>query len=57
MRDKALKLIVELEAEMELDIYEKANIPVNERQSALLGRIGALQLAILKIKLAFDIPL
>lgn len=58
MNDKALKLIAELEEEMAKDIFSSVAEKNKEAADcANLGRMGALQLAILKIKVAFDIPI
>lgn len=57
MKQIAEKLIADLEQECEKDIYTDDRIPLQDRITATLGRIGALQYAILKIKIAFDLPL
>lgn len=53
----AENLIAEMTAAKEVNIYTDPNIPLSDRQAALLGRIGAFTDAILKIKIAFDLPL
>lgn len=56
MKEIAEKLIAELEVDMGKNIYTEP-IPERDATAAYLGRIGALQLAILKIKIAFELPL
>lgn len=55
MKKKAEKLIAELEEEMNNNIF--LDLPKAARDVAILARIGALQLAVLKIKIAFGLPL
>lgn len=57
MIEIAEKLIADLEAECKKDIYKDDRLPIEIQEAAHLGRIGAIHLAILKIKIAFDLPL
>ncbi len=57
MKDLALRIIAELEDEADIDIYTDVLFPEDIKDAANLGRIGGLHLAILKIKVAFDLPL
>lgn len=58
MKNKtALKLIAELEKEIEKDVYTDPGLSRQAKDCAHIGRVGGLQLAILKIKLAFGIEL
>lgn len=57
MKEIAEKPIADLEEECEKDIYTDERIPLRDSQLATLARIGTLHLAILKIKIAFDLPL
>lgn len=53
----ALRLISELEDTTKKNIFEDSDTPKEYQISAQLARIGALQLAILKIKIAFYIQI
>lgn len=57
MKEIAEKLIADLEEECEKDIYIDDRISAHTQELARIARNGALILAILKIKIAFDLPL